>query len=68
MLLGYARGGTSEDQQRQVDALVRAGVPSRNVYTDLAPNGRERPRRDDLLATVRSGDVIVVETLAPLGW
>lgn len=50
-----------------MNALLRAGVRSRNLYTDLAPNRRERPQRDDLLAKVRPGDVIVVETPAPLG-
>jgi hypothetical protein len=57
VLLGYARAGTSEDLQRQVLVLQQAGVRVDNIYADLAPSRGERGR----------GDVIVPETLAPLG-
>jgi DNA invertase Pin-like site-specific DNA recombinase len=67
MLLGYARAGTRDDLQRQVEALKRAQIPARRIYADPAPSRRERPRRDDVLAKTRPGDVIVAETLAPLG-
>jgi DNA invertase Pin-like site-specific DNA recombinase len=67
VLFGYARAGAQLEVDCQAAALQGAGIPADAIYTDLATFRQARPRRDDLLTVVGEGDVIVVETLTPLG-
>ncbi|MGH9058468.1 MAG: recombinase family protein, partial [Acidimicrobiales bacterium] len=69
MDLGYARVSTTkQDLDRQVDALVAAGVPEKRVYLDKKSGATtERPGLSALLDYARHGDVIVVHTLDRLG-
>lgn len=66
---GYARVSTaSQTNDRQVDALVAAGVDAADIFTDKISGAREsRPGLDDLLSRVREGDEIVVVSLDRLG-
>jgi DNA invertase Pin-like site-specific DNA recombinase len=69
MNLGYARVSTTkQDLDRQVDALVRAGVPAERVFLDKKSGATtERPGLRALLDYARPGDVVVVHTLDRLG-
>jgi hypothetical protein len=51
-LLGYARAGTGQELDRQVAAAVAFGVDGQNVYADLSPQRKDRPRREELLRRV----------------
>jgi DNA invertase Pin-like site-specific DNA recombinase len=65
-LIGYARCSTDEqDLTAQRQALHALGVPPDRVYIDHAISGtkRERPGLDQALATVRTGDTLVVPKL-----
>ena len=68
---GYMRIST-EDQRDdlQRDALVRAGVPQENIYTDTvsgSSRARTRPAFDQLAARLRSGDELVIWKFDRLG-
>lgn len=59
MLVGYARVSTVEQETRlQRDALKRAGV--RRVWEEKASAVAKRPVLDEVLASMRPGDVLVV--------
>lgn len=66
---GYARvSTTSQTNDRQLDALVAAGVADSDIFTDKISGARQsRPGLDDLLGRVREGDTIVVASLDRLG-
>ncbi len=65
MDLGYARVATvKQDLERQVDALMAAGIPEKLIYLDKKSGATtDRPGLRAALAYARSGDVIVVHTL-----
>lgn len=71
MLIGYARvskadGSQSLDLQR--DALVAAGVPESQTYSDLASGKKDdRPGLEACLKALREGDILVVWKLDRLG-
>jgi len=69
MDLGYARVSTTkQDLDRQVDALVAAGVPAERIYVDKKSGATtDRPGLRAILEYARAGDVIVVHTLDRLG-
>ncbi|ADU25701.1 recombinase family protein [Ethanoligenens harbinense] len=66
MLLGYARVSTGEQLlDRQIDALELAGVEK--IYHEKVTGAKvDRPKLNELLNHLRSGDVIVVSDLTRL--
>jgi DNA invertase Pin-like site-specific DNA recombinase len=62
MLIGYARVSTNEQNlDLQRDALIKAGVTVRNIYTDKVTGVKsERPGLKQALSHVREGDTFIV--------
>ena len=69
MLIGYARVSTNEQNlDLQRDALKKAGVSSKNVFTDkITGTKSERPGLEQALTHLREGDTFVVWRLDRLG-
>jgi len=69
MLIGYARVSTNEQNlDLQRDALRKAGVASKNLYTDkITGTKEERPGLTTALSHLRAGDTLVVWRLDRLG-
>ena len=69
MDIGYARVSTAkQDLERQIEALVEAGVARERIYLDKKSGATtDRPGLRAALAYARRGDVIVVHTLDRLG-
>ena len=69
MLIGYARVSTHEQNlDLQRDALKKAGVSSKNLYTDkITGTKAERPGLEQALSHLREGDTLVVWRLDRLG-
>jgi DNA invertase Pin-like site-specific DNA recombinase len=69
MLIGYARVSTNEQHlDLQRDALLKAGVNSKNLYTDtITGTKQERPGLEAGLSHLRDGDTFVVWRLDRLG-
>ncbi len=69
MLIGYARVSTNEQNLNlQRDALRKAGVTSKNIYTDkITGTKAERPGLTAALSHLREGDTLVVWRLDRLG-
>jgi len=67
--IGYARVSTAkQDLERQIEALVEAGVARERIYLDKKSGATtDRPGLRAALAYARRGDVIVVHTLDRLG-
>ncbi|MEX0315874.1 MAG: recombinase family protein [Allomuricauda sp.] len=62
MIFGYARVSTQEqNSDLQLDALLREGIPQKNIFTDkVSSTKEERKSLKKLLNYVREGDIIVV--------
>lgn len=62
MVFGYARVSTMEQSlDLQLDALLKEGIPQKNIYTDKVSSTKEvRKSLSKLLNYVRDGDTIVV--------
>jgi DNA invertase Pin-like site-specific DNA recombinase len=69
MLIGYARVSTNEQNlDLQRDALLKAGVSPKNLYTDkITGTKQERPGLKAALSHLRGGDTFVVWRLDRLG-
>lgn len=69
MNIGYARVSTNEQNlDLQRDALRKAGVSSKNLYTDkITGTKAERPGLAAALSHLREGDTLVVWRLDRLG-
>jgi DNA invertase Pin-like site-specific DNA recombinase len=69
MLIGYARVSTNEQNlDLQRDALRKAGVSAKNLYTDkITGTKQERPGLEAALSHLREGDTFVVWRLDRLG-
>lgn len=69
MELGYARVSTAkQDLDRQVEALVAAGVARDKIFLDKKSGATtDRPGLRAVLEYAREGDVIIVHTLDRLG-
>ena len=71
MKIGYARISTADGKQSldlQIDALKKAGVTSKNIYTDKVSGKKsQRPGLDACLKALRKGDVLVIWKLDRLG-
>jgi DNA invertase Pin-like site-specific DNA recombinase len=71
MFIGYMRVSKNDGSQTthlQRDALIAAGVDSKNIYEDYA-SGKidERPGLETTLKALRKGDVLIVWKLDRLG-
>lgn len=70
-LVGYMRVSKADGSQvldLQADALIAAGIPERNLYSDTASGKRDdRPGLDSCLKALRPGDTLVVWKLDRLG-
>jgi DNA invertase Pin-like site-specific DNA recombinase len=69
MLIGYARVSTNEQNlDLQRDALIKAGVSSKDIYTDKVTGVKaERPGLQAALSHLRAGDTFIVWRLDRLG-
>src|SRR2546425_6097536 len=69
MLIGYARVSTTEQNlDLQQDALKKAGISSKNLYTDTITGTKsERPGLAAALSHLREGDTLIVWRLDRLG-
>ena len=69
--LGYTRVSTSsQDAQLQLDALVKAGVQKRDLFSDVTSGSKAaigRPGMKKLLAYAEAGDTVVVWRVDRLG-
>jgi DNA invertase Pin-like site-specific DNA recombinase len=67
--LGYARVSTTKQSlERQLDALVIAGIPNDRIFTDKRTGATiDREGLAALLKYARGGDTVVVHTLDRLG-
>jgi DNA invertase Pin-like site-specific DNA recombinase len=69
MLVGYARVSTEEQNlDLQRDALLKAGVAAKDIYTDKVTGVKaERPGLTLALSHLREGDTLIVWRLDRLG-
>ena len=67
--LGYARVSTDDqDLSLQIDALTRHGIPKSAIFKDKVSGAKaDRPGLAKCLATLQSGDILVVWRLDRLG-
>ena len=65
MLLGYARVSTTEQNlDRQIDALVKAGVDVRNIYQEkITGTKKDRPELIKMLDMLRKDDIVIITDL-----
>lgn len=66
---GYARV-SSRDQNldRQIEALIAAGVPRENIFTDKQSGKNfNRPGFLSMLTTAKEGDLIIIKSIDRLG-
>jgi DNA invertase Pin-like site-specific DNA recombinase len=69
-LIGYARVSTrQQDADRQVHALLAAGVRRDDVYVAIGVSGgrASRPAFDKAVAALEEGDTLAITTLDRLG-
>lgn len=66
---GYARVSTDDqDLSLQIDALIRFGIDSSDIFTDkISGSKEERPGLSKCLHTLQAGDTLVVWRLDRLG-
>lgn len=71
MLIGYARVSKTDGSQvldLQIDALVKAGVNQKRVYSDQASSRKDsRPGLESCLKALQPGNTLVVWKLDRLG-
>ncbi|MFH1924185.1 MAG: recombinase family protein [Planctomycetota bacterium] len=67
--VGYARVSTDDqDLSLQIDALTKQGIPAASIFMDKVSGAKtERPGLAKCLATLQSGDILVVWRLDRLG-
>ena len=68
-LVGYARVSTDDqDLSLQIDALTKLGIPKASIFMDKLSGAKtDRPGLARCLATLQSGDILVVWRLDRLG-
>lgn len=71
MDIGYMRVSSDNDRQKtdlQEDALIKAGVDSRNIFVDyMSGSENNRPGLQKALDYLRSGDCLIVWKTDRLG-
>lgn len=69
MIFGYIRCSKEEQcSDRQTDALIKYGVPEKNIYQEkITGTLKNRPELDNLRKVLRNGDALVIESLSRLG-
>ena len=62
MKFGYSRVSTkSQKHDLQVDAFLKEGIETKNIYADISSGAKsERKGLDELLSKLREGDTVVV--------
>lgn len=62
MQIGYARvSKIDQNLERQIDALVSAGVDPRMIYTEkMTGTKRDRPALSKMIAELKPGDVVLI--------
>jgi DNA invertase Pin-like site-specific DNA recombinase len=66
--LGYARVSTADQSlDRQVDELTAAGAEMIYAEVGSGKKGADRPKWDELLRSLRQGDILMVTELSRLG-
>lgn len=65
MQIGYARvSKIDQNLERQIDALVSAGVDPRMIYTEkMTGTKRDRPALSKMIAELKPGDVVLIMDL-----
>ncbi len=68
MLVGYARVSTVEQNlDRQIDALINAGVDKRNIYQEkITGTKKERQELNKLIDELEDGDLVIFSDLTRL--
>lgn len=68
MLVGYMRVSKEEQKlDRQVDALIEAGVDKRNIYEEkITGTIKGRPALEKMLEELQEGDTVIVSELTRL--
>jgi len=68
-MFGYARVSMKDQSnQRQIDELVKFGVPALNIFTDTASGkNMDRPGWHQLMNQLFEGDMLVVHSIDRLG-
>lgn len=62
MLFGYVRVSTkTQNPSLQIDALLKAGVPEKNIFRDVSSGAKsERHDLDLMISKLRKGDTLIV--------
>lgn len=65
MQIGYARvSKIDQNLERQIDALVSAGVDPRMIYTEkMTGTKRDRPALTKMITELKPGDVVLIMDL-----
>ena len=65
-IYGYIRvSSIDQNEDRQIIAMWELGIPAERIYLDkLSGKDTKRPQLQALLATVQSGDKVVVESIS----
>lgn len=68
-IYGYARVSTqSQNEARQIDAMLEFGIPEENIIVEKqSGEDFDRPLYQKLIETLRSGDVLVIQSIDRLG-
>ena len=71
MLIGYSRIGNVQpqsDAELERMSLMSYGCAASNIYSEQTASSDSRPQLDLAINSLRSGDKLVVEKLATLGY
>lgn len=62
MLFGYVRVSTkAQNPSLQIDALLKEGVPEKNIYRDVSSGAKsERHDLDLMMSRLREGDTVII--------
>ena len=68
-IYGYVRvSSTDQNQDRQIIALLEAGVSEENIYMDkMSGKDFERPQYQKLLRRLKPGDLLYILSIDRLG-